>query len=242
MNNLDNQTVLITAAGQGIGRAAAFALRAAGAQVLTTDINAAALVELSNAGFATAPLNVCDRDAIDAVLQAEGPFQNLFNCAGYVHSGTVLEMTTDELDFALRLNVVAMADMARAVIPSMIDAGGGAIINLSSVASSLKGVPNRAAYSISKAAVIGLPKSIAADYVAQGIRCNAICPGTVDTPSLHDRMNADGNYEAARQAFIERQPMGRIGTAEEIADLVVYLIGARFATGQTYVIDGGWSL
>ncbi len=242
MHNLDNQTALITAAGQGIGRATAFALHAAGAQVLATDVNAAALAELSDEGLATARLDVCDRDAIGALLQAEGSFQILFNCAGHVHSGTLLEMTSDELDFALRLNVVAMADMARAVIPSMISAGGGAIINMSSVASSIKGVPNRAAYSISKAAVIGLTKSIAADYVAQGIRCNAICPGTVDTPSLHERMKAGGNYETARQAFIDRQPMGRIGTAKEIADLVMYLAGAHFVTGQTYVIDGGWSL
>ncbi len=242
MTHLETQNALVTAAGQGIGRAAAHALRAAGAQVLATDINDAALAQLSSEGFATECLDVCDRPAISRVVAGAGPIRILFNCAGYVHAGTLLEMTSEDLDEALRLNVVAMADMARAILPGMIAAGGGVILNMASVASSIKGVPNRAAYSISKAAVLGLTKSIAADYVAEGIRCNAICPGTVDTPSLRDRIEAAGGGAAAREAFVARQPMGRIGTAEEIADLVVYLAGARFTTGQAYAIDGGWAL
>ncbi len=242
MDDLDGQNTLITAAGQGIGRAAATALRNAGANVLATDINHSALENMAAEGFATAHLDVCDRDAIDRLVGKNGPFQILFNCAGLVHSGALLDMPPGDLDEALRINVVAMVDVARAVLPGMIEAGGGVILNMSSVASSLKGVPNRTAYSISKAAVIALTKCVAADYVADGIRCNAICPGTVDTPSLRERMQAGGDYEAARQAFVARQPMGRIGTPEEIADLVVYLAGARFATGQTFIIDGGWAM
>ncbi|MCY4306564.1 MAG: SDR family oxidoreductase [Aestuariivita sp.] len=242
MYNLENQKALVTAAGQGIGRAAAHALNEAGADVLATDINDDALAKLSKTGIDTAHLDVCDRTEIDSLMQKNAPFQILFNCAGYVHSGTLLEMTHDELNSALRLNVVAMADMARAVLPAMIAAGGGAIINMASVASSIKGVPDRAAYSISKAAVLGLTKSIAADYVKQGIRCNAICPGTVDSPSLQDRIRAGGDYDYARSMFIARQPMNRIGTPTEIADLVVYLAGAGFTTGQAYVIDGGWAI
>ena len=166
----------------------------------------------------------------------------LFNCAGYVHAGTILEMKPDELDFAFDLNVRSMVRTIRAVLPGMIARGGGAIVNMSSLASSVKGVPNRFVYGLTKAAVIGLTKSIAADYVAKGIRCNAICPGTVQSPSLEDRMRAQGDYETARAAFIARQPMGRLGTPEEIADLAVYLAGATYTTGQAYAIEGGWGI
>ncbi len=242
MSNLNGQKALVTAAGQGIGRASALALHAAGAHVLATDINAVALQDLDRDGLDTATLDVCDRQAIDDLMERSGAFDILFNCAGFVHSGSVLEMSGEDLDWALRLNVVAMSDVTRAVLPGMIDSGGGAIVNMSSVASSMKGVPNRAAYSISKAAVLGLTKSIAADFVAQGIRCNAICPGTVDSPSLQDRLRAGGDYDSARKDFEARQPMGRIGTPQEIADLVVYLASARFTTGQAYAIDGGWTI
>ncbi|TIR86295.1 MAG: SDR family oxidoreductase, partial [Mesorhizobium sp.] len=166
----------------------------------------------------------------------------LFNCAGFVHSGSILEMTDADLDFALNLNVRSMIRTIRAVLPGMLERGDGSIINMASLASSQKGVPNRFVYGLTKAAVIGLTKAVAADYVAKGIRCNAICPGTVESPSLQDRMHAQGDYEAARAAFIARQPMGRLGTPEEIADLAVYLAGATYTSGQAYNIDGGWSI
>jgi 2-keto-3-deoxy-L-fuconate dehydrogenase len=242
MMDLKGQRALVTAAGQGIGRAAAIALNTAGARVLATDINEQALEKMPADGLEIARLDVCDSQAIESVVENSGPFQIVFNCAGFVHSGALLDMTKDDLDWALRLNVVAMADVARAVLPGMMGAGGGAIINMSSVASSVKGVPNRAAYAISKAAVIGLTKSIAADYVSDNIRCNAICPGTVDSPALQDRLRAAGDYDTARREFVARQPLGRIGTPEEIADLVVYLAGAGFTTGQAYAIDGGWTI
>jgi 2-keto-3-deoxy-L-fuconate dehydrogenase len=241
--SLENKRVLLTAAGQGIGRASALAFARAGAKVIATDINAEALKSLSTeAGIETYVLDVLDGDAVNRVVAATGPFDVLFNCAGFVHAGSILDMADKDLDFAFDLNVRAMVRMIRAVLPAMLKRKEGAIINMASVASSMKGVPNRAAYTITKAAVVGLTKSVAADYVAQGIRCNAICPGTVESPSLQDRLRAQGDFEAARAAFIARQPIGRIGTPEEIADLAVYLAGATYTTGQAYAIDGGWTI
>jgi len=241
--SLENKRVLLTAAGQGIGRASALAFARAGAKVIATDINADALKSLSTeAGIETYVLDVLDGDAVNRVVAATGPFDVLFNCAGFVHAGSILDMADKDLDFAFDLNVRAMVRMIRAVLPAMLERKEGAIINMASVASSMKGVPNRAAYTITKAAVVGLTKSVAADYVAQGIRCNAICPGTVESPSLQDRLRAQGDFEAARAAFIARQPIGRIGTPEEIADLAVYLAGATYTTGQAYAIDGGWTI
>jgi len=240
---LENKRVLLTAAGQGIGRASALAFARAGAKVIATDINADALKSLSTeSNIETYVLDVLDGDAVNRVVAATGPFDVLFNCAGFVHAGSILDMADKELDFAFDLNVRAMVRMIRAVLPAMLERKEGAIINMASVASSMKGVPNRAAYTITKAAVVGLTKSVAADYVAQGIRCNAICPGTVESPSLQDRLRAQGDFEAARAAFIARQPIGRIGTPEEIADLAVYLAGATYTTGQAYAIDGGWTI
>ncbi|QKV19069.1 SDR family oxidoreductase [Oricola thermophila] len=237
------RTVLVTAAGQGIGRATALAFAAAGARTVATDINETALAELAEAsGIETRRLDVLkDADVRDAVAEV-GPVDVLFNGAGFVHSGSILEMKDEDFDFAVDLNVRSMIRTIRAVLPGMLERGSGAIINMSSVASSMKGVPNRFAYGTTKAAVIGLTKAVAADYVGQGIRCNAICPGTVESPSLHDRMRAQGDFEAARAAFIARQPMGRIGTPDEIADLAVHLANATYTTGQAYAIDGGWTI
>lgn len=240
---LENKRVLVTAAGQGIGRASALAFARAGATVVATDINADALKSLAGeANIETRVLDVLKDEAVASVIAEAGPFDVLFNCAGFVHAGSILDMPDKDLDFAFDLNVRAMVRTIRAVLPSMLERGGGAIINMASVASSIKGVPNRCAYSVTKAAVIGLTKSVAADYVAQGIRCNAICPGTVESPSLQDRMKAQGDYETARAAFIARQPMGRLGTPEEIADLAVHLATATYTTGQAYAIDGGWTI
>lgn len=238
--DLSGKRVLITAAAQGIGRASAEAFVRAGAQVLATDINAAGLEGLR--GCETARLDVLDAASVAEVCAAAGPVDVLFNCAGIVHGGTVLECQEAELDFAYDLNVKAMVRMVQAVLPGMLARKSGAILNMSSVASSVKGVPNRFVYSTTKAAVLGLTKSIAADYVAEGIRCNAICPGTVQSPSLDERLAATGDYEAARAAFVARQPMGRIAEAEEIADLAVYLAAATYTTGQACCIDGGWTL
>lgn len=238
---LDGKTILVTAAGQGIGRAAAVAFAAAGGRVVATDVNAAALEALAaDAGVETALMNVLDDGSVAEVVGGIGPVDVLFNCAGVVHGGTILDVQDKDVDFAYDLNVKSMIRTIRAVLPGMLAKGEGSIVNMSSVASSVKGVPNRFIYGTTKAAVIGLTKAVAADYVAKGIRCNAICPGTVDSPSLHDRLRAQGDYEAARAAFIARQPIGRIGTPEEIADLVVYLATATYTTGAVHVIDGGW--
>jgi 2-keto-3-deoxy-L-fuconate dehydrogenase len=234
--------VLVTAAGQGIGKATALAFARAGATVHATDINEKALASLENEpGISTRRLDVLDSDAVGRAMVEIGAIDILFNCAGFVHSGTILDIKDGDLDFAFDLNVRSMVRTIRAVLPGMIANGGGAIVNMASVASSIKGVPNRFAYSVTKAAVIGLTKSVAADYVGQNIRCTAICPGTVESPSLQDRLKATGDYDAARAAFISRQPMGRIGTPEEIADLALYLASATYTTGQAYVIDGGWT-
>lgn len=243
MPTLEGKTVVVTAAAQGIGRASALAFAKAGAKVIATDINLVLLRELEDeSGITTAELDVLKDADVDAFFKNAGPVDVLFNCAGFVHAGTILELKDSDLDFAFDLNVRSMVRTIRAVLPGMLERGGGSIINMSSLASSIKGVPNRFAYGVTKAAVVGLTKSIAADYVAKGIRCNAICPGTVESPSLEERMRAQGDYEQARAAFIARQPMGRLGTPQEIADLAVYLAGATYTTGQTYNIDGGWSI
>ena len=245
--NLANKRVLITAAANGIGRASVLALRDAGATVIATDLNVEALHDIP--GIQALPLDVTKPAAIDAIRQQVGTLDVLFNCAGYVHSGALLECDDSAWQFSFDLNVTAMYRMIRAFLPGMLENGGGSIINMASVASSVKGVPNRFAYTASKAAVIGLTKSVATDYISQGIRCNAICPGTVDSPSLRQRIaeqaREQGRSEAeVYQAFVARQPMGRIGSAEEIAQLVVYLASdaSSYTTGTTQVIDGGMSV
>ncbi|MBK3745511.1 SDR family oxidoreductase [Paraburkholderia aspalathi] len=240
---LAGKSVLITASAQGIGRASALAFAKAGAKVHATDINAEALAELASVpGIVTHRLDVLDNAQIKALVAEIGAIDVLFNCAGIVQGGSVLEMKDEDLEFAFNLNVKAMIRTIQAVLPGMLERKDGSIINMSSLASSLKGVPNRFAYGVTKAAVIGLTKAVAADYVTQGIRCNAICPGTVESPSLEGRMREQGDYDAARAAFVARQPMGRLGTPEEIADLAVYLAGATYTSGQAYAIDGGWSI
>lgn len=240
---LSGKTVLITAAAQGIGRASVEAFSRAGATVWATDINEAALADLKELPrVTTRRLDVLDEAAVRDLAGAIGRVDVLFNCAGVVHGGTVLQASDQDLDFAYDLNVKAMVRTLRAVLPGMLERRDGCIINMASVASSIKGVPNRFAYGVTKAAVIGLTKSVAADYVGQGIRCNAICPGTVESPSLQDRLRATGDYDKARAEFVARQPMGRIGAPEEIADLAVYLAGATYTTGQVHVIDGGWAI
>ncbi|ARU27487.1 NAD(P)-dependent oxidoreductase [Cellvibrio sp. PSBB006] len=241
MKRLAGKTALITAAAQGIGRAAAELFASEGARVIATDINLDLLQTLENCE--TRQLNVLDPDAIKALSEEVGPVHILFNCAGYVHNGTILDCAEQDWQFSLDLNVTSMYRMIRAFLPGMLTTGKGSIINMSSVASSIKGAPNRFAYGMTKAAVIGLTKSVAADFVTQGIRCNAICPGTVQTPSLEERMRATGDYETAYKNFVARQPMGRLGSAREMAELALYLASdaSAFTTGTINVIDGGWS-
>lgn len=244
-NRLAGKTALITAAGQGIGRATAELFAAEGARVIASDINDASLAELGGiAGIEPLKLDVTDNEAVIAAVADLPNLDVLFNCAGFVAGGSILECSEKDWDFSFDLNVKAMFRLIRLTLPGMLEAGGGSIINMSSVASSMKGVPNRFAYCASKAAVIGLTKSVAADFVTQGIRCNAICPGTVDSPSLHDRLRATGDYEKAMTDFIARQPMGRIGTAEEIAELALYLASdsSKYTSGQPFAIDGGWTI
>ncbi len=235
---------LITAAGQGIGRATALAFAAEGAQVVATDFDPATLETLAReAGIETRTLDVTDPAAIAATARDLGAIDVLFNCAGYVHHGTILDCSEDDFDFSVSLNVRAMYRTIKAFLPAMLAAGNGNIIKKSSMASSMTAADNRFIYGTTKAAVIGLTKSVAKDFVGQGIRCNAICPATVDSPSLQSRIDAFDDPEAARTAFIARQPMGRLGTVEEIAALCVYLASeeSAFTTGTAVVVDGGWS-
>jgi 2-keto-3-deoxy-L-fuconate dehydrogenase len=236
---LQGKRAVITAAAQGIGRASAELFAREGADVIATDIDEAKLAGLP--GCATRRLDVLDPAAIEAFAREIGGVDVLFNCAGYVHHGTILDCGEADWDFSMDLNVRSMYRLTKALLPAMLAKGGGAIVNMASVASSVKGVPNRFVYGTSKAAVIGLTKAIAMDFVGQGIRCNAICPGTVETPSLDERMQAQGDYEAARRAFVARQPMGRLGTAQEIALLALYLASdeSAYTTGAVHVIDGG---
>lgn len=241
---LQGKTAVVTAAGQGMGRATALAFVREGAQVFATDIDEAKLESLAGyANVRTARLDVLDPAQIKAFAAETPPPDILFNCAGYVHHGAILDCDEDAFDFSVNLNVRAMYRMIRAFLPGMIAKGGGSIINMASVASTVLAAPNRFIYGTTKAAVIGLTKSVALDYIGDGIRANAICPGTMESPSLQDRMRAQGDYEAARAAFVARQPMGRLGTAEEVAELVVYLASGEsaFMTGNAIVIDGGWA-
>ena len=245
MGRLAGKRILMSAAGQGIGRASALMMAAEGAKVFATDINADTLAQLqadATGDIETFEMNVLDQDAItEGVARAQPDV--LFNCAGFVHNGTIEECTEDDWDFAFNLNCRAMFRMMKTALPGMLERGGGSIINMASAVSSVIGAPNRFVYGASKAAVIGMTKSVAKDYITRGIRCNCICPGTVESPSLHERLRATGDYEAALKAFIARQPLGRIATAEEIAALVVYLAAdeSGFTTGQAHIIDGGWS-
>ncbi len=243
---LAGKTALLTAAGQGIGRATALAFADEGANVWATDLNEASLADLSQdrPTIRTRRLNVCDASDIQAYAAEVGAIDILFNGAGYVHHGTILDCSDKDWDFSFDLNVKSMYRTCRAFLPEMLRAGKGSIINMSSAASSIKAAPNRFVYGSTKAAVIGLTKAIAADFIRSGIRCNAICPGTVQSPSLDERIAAQGDIETVRAAFVARQPMGRIGRPEEIAALAVYLASdeSLYTTGQIHIIDGGFSL
>ena len=243
MGRLSGKTAVVTAAGQGIGRATALMMAAEGARVIGTDVNPVTLAELAAEGIETRHLDVLDPAAIAAAVEAVGAPDILFNCAGFVAAGTILDCTEDQWAFSMSLNMTAMYRMCRAFLPGMIENGGGSIINMASVASSVIAAPGRFVYGATKAGVIGLTKSIAADFVTKGIRCNAICPGTVESPSLDQRLRDTGDYAAAKATFIARQPIGRIGQPQEIAALVVYLASdeASYTTGVAHVIDGGWS-
>jgi 2-keto-3-deoxy-L-fuconate dehydrogenase len=243
-NRLAGKTALITAAGQGIGAASARLFAAEGARVFATDIDTGKLAALAGvAGVTTRKLDVMDKAAIDACARETGPVDILFNCAGFVHHGTILDCDDAAWEFSFNLNVRAMFWTTRAYLPGMLAKGKGTIVNMSSGCSSIKGAPNRFVYGTTKAAVIGFTKSLTADFVGKGIRANAICPGTVDTPSLQGRIGAAADPEKARKDFIARQPMGRLGNAEEIADLALFLASeeSSFITGAEFKIDGGWS-
>ncbi|MCB8880958.1 SDR family oxidoreductase [Acidisoma cellulosilytica] len=244
---LQGKRAFITAAGQGIGRTTAELFLREGAEVIASDINAAALETLQ--GARTMVLDVLSPEAVQKAAAEAGTVDILFNCAGYVHQGSILDCDEKAWQFSFDLNVTAMYRMIRAFLPAMLDAGRGSIVNMASIASSEKGAPNRAAYGASKAAVIGLTKSVAADYVTKGIRCNAICPGTVQSPSLNDRIKAQADAgqiseDDARAGFVRRQPMGRLGSTAEIAYLALYLASdeSSYTTGTTQIIDGGWSI
>ena len=242
---LEEKRALVTAAGQGIGRASALALAREGAHVYATDINLEKLETLAaekHPNIEVFTLDVRSEESVASGIEKAQP-NVLFNCAGFVHHGTILDATDEEWDFAFDLNVRSMLRTIRAALPGMLEQGNGSIINMSSACSSVIGAPNRFIYGTTKAAVLGITKSIAVDYITKGVRCNAICPGTVDSPSLQERLHATGDYNAAMKAFVARQPMGRIAKAEEIAELVVYLASeeSAFTTGQANIIDGGWS-
>ena len=243
MGRLTGKVALVTAAGQGIGRASALAMAREGARVIATDVNAAALESLVAEGIETRILNVRDPAAIAAAVAEVGPVNVLFNCAGFVAAGSILDCDEDQWAFSLDLNMTAMYRMCRAFLPGMLENGGGSIINMASAVGSLIAAPNRFVYGATKAGVIGITKAIAADFITRGIRANAICPGTVESPSLEQRLRDTGDYEAAKEAFIARQPIGRIGKAEEIAALVVYLASdeSSYTTGVAHPIDGGWT-
>lgn len=245
---LAGKTAFVTAAAQGIGRASVLAFAAEGAHVIATDVNEAKLAEIKEPHITTRRLDVMDASAITALAAQVGAVDVLFNCAGFVHQGNILDATEEEWQFAFDLNARAMFRLIRAFLPGMLARGAGSIINMASAVGSIKGAPNRFIYGASKAAVVGITKSVAADTVARGVRCNCICPGTIQTPSLDDRIAANaaqaGSVEAARSAFVARQAMGRLGAPEEIAALAVYLASdeSRFMTGQAVVIDGGWTI
>lgn len=245
---LAGKTAFMTACAQGIGRATALAFAAEGARVFATDLNLEKLSEIASDHISVARLDVLDAAAVRAMAETVGAVDVLFNCAGFVHQGTVLEVTEAEWDFAFNLNVRSMMRTIQAFLPGMVAKGAGCVINMASAASSIKGAPNRFVYGTTKAAVIGLTKSVASDFVKSGVRCNAICPGTVQSPSLDDRIAAGaaqfGSVEASRAAYVARQAMGRLGSAEEIAAMAVYLASddAQFVTGQAMLIDGGWTL
>lgn len=242
---LTGKTALVTAAGAGIGRASAAGLAARGARVIATDIDGAAVADLAAGSdrITAHRLDVLDAGAVRALVETEPRIDVLVNCAGWVHDGTILDCDEAVWDRSFDLNGKALFRLTKAVLPGMLKAGAGSIVNIASVVSSLKGAPRRFAYGASKAAIIGMTKSIAADFVKDGIRCNAICPGTVQSPSLEDRLRATGDFDKALEAFKARQPMGRLGQPEEIAEMVCYLAGdgSAFTTGQAFSIDGGWS-
>ncbi len=245
-NTFAGKTAVITAAANGIGRASAVALAARGANVIATDIDGNGVAALADdqAGITAQRLDVMDANAIDDLVQNNPRIDILVNCAGWVHDGSILDCDEEAWDRSFALNSKAMYRITKAVLPGMLDAGTGAIVNIASIVSSEKGAPRRFAYGASKAAIIGMTKSIAADFVQDGIRCNAICPGTVQSPSLEDRLRATGDFDKALAAFQQRQPMGRLGTPEEIAEMVCYLASdmAGFTTGQAFAVDGGWSI
>ena len=241
-NRLSGKTIFVTASAQGIGRASVIAFAQEGARIIATDVNKDKLSELENiSGVTTKALDVLDHAAIQSAAIEHDDIDVILNCAGYVHHGTIMECSQEDWAYSFDLNVKSMFMVIQSFLPQLLAKQNGSIINIASVAGSIKGFVNRFAYGATKAAVIGLTKSIAADYVAQGIRVNAICPGTVDTPSLSERMQATGDITAARQNFISRQPMGRLGTPEEIANIAIYLASdeSKFMTGQTISVDGG---